>query len=166
MGVITPEQPQQHIGGEDLKREVGFLGLLWASEGSIIGSGWLFAALLALTIAGPGALVAWVIASVIVIVIALVYAELGGMFPVSGGGGLFPQYAFGNLAGASFGWFAYIQAAAYAPIEVLAALEYMSTAEWAKGFYNPSNGTLPGKGIAVAIGLMAVFTIINLIGIR
>ena len=108
----------------------------------------------------------WVIASVIVIVIALVYAELGGMFPVSGGGGLFPQYAFGNLAGASFGWFAYIQAAAYAPIEVLAALEYMSTAEWAKGVYNPSNGTLPGKGFAVAIGLMVVFTIINLVGIR
>jgi amino acid transporter len=166
MTAVIPDQPQQIIGDEDLKREVGFLGLLWASEGSIIGSGWLFAALLALTIAGPGALVAWVIASIIVIVIALVYAELGGMFPVSGGGGLFPQYAFGNLAGASFGWFAYIQAAAYAPIEVLAALEYMSTAEWAKGFYNPSNGTLPGKGIAVAIGLMAVFTIINLVGIR
>src|ERR1019366_7041436 len=32
---------------EGLKREVGFLGLMWASEGSIIGSGWLFGALTA-----------------------------------------------------------------------------------------------------------------------
>ena len=143
MTAVLPDQPQQRIGGEDLKREVGFLGLLWASEGSIMGSGWLFAALLALTIAGPGALVAWVIASIIVIVIALVYAELGGMFPVSGGGGLFPQYAFGNLAGASFGWFAYVQAAAYAPIEVLVALEYMSTAEWAKG--STTRATAPSQ---------------------
>jgi amino acid transporter len=166
MATITPNQPRQPIVGENLKRELGFWGLLWASEGSIIGSGWLFASLLALTIAGPASLIAWVIASAIVIVIALVYAELGGMFPVSGGGGLFPHYAFGNLAGASFGWFAYIQSAAYAPIEVLAALQYLSTAEWAKGIYNPANGTLSGRGIAVAIGLMAIFTIINLIGIR
>jgi hypothetical protein len=27
-----------------LRREIGFIGLLWASTGSIIGSGWLFGA--------------------------------------------------------------------------------------------------------------------------
>ncbi len=27
-----------------LRREIGFIGLLWASAGSIIGSGWLFGA--------------------------------------------------------------------------------------------------------------------------
>jgi amino acid transporter len=162
---VVPNQPER-IGSEELKRDVSVWGLLWASEGSTIGSGWLFAALLATEIAGPGSLVAWVIASVIVIVIALVYAELGGMFPVSGGGGLFTQYAFGNLAGASFGWFAYLQAAAYAPIEVLAAIQYMSTASWASGFYNAKNGTLGAKGIGVAVALMIIFAIINLIGIR
>jgi hypothetical protein len=30
------------LEAEGLKRDVGLLGLLWASEGSIIGSGWLF----------------------------------------------------------------------------------------------------------------------------
>jgi amino acid transporter len=122
--------------------------------------------LLALTIAGPAALVGWVIGSVIVIVIGLVYAELGGMFPVSGGGGLFPQYAFGSLAGASFGWFGYLQAAAYAPIEVIAALEYLSTSKWAAFMYSPARGTLTGAGYGVAIGLLLVFVILNLIGIR
>ena len=39
MAAVIPDQPQQLISGEDLKHEVGFLGLLWASEGSIIGSG-------------------------------------------------------------------------------------------------------------------------------
>jgi hypothetical protein len=36
-----------------LQRDVGFVGLLFASVGSIIGSGWLFGALSASAIAGP-----------------------------------------------------------------------------------------------------------------
>ena len=44
-----------------LKRNVGFWGLLWASEGSIIGSGWLFGALVAAATAGPSALIGWVL---------------------------------------------------------------------------------------------------------
>ena len=136
----------------DLHRGVGFLGLLWSSEGSLIGSGWLFGALTATTIAGPSALIGWVVASVIVLVLALIHAELGGMFPVAGGTSRFPHYAFGSLAGGTFGWMAYIQSAAVAPIEVLAAVEYLSSAHWASGFYNASNGTLHGWGWAVAIG--------------
>jgi amino acid transporter len=100
------------LDSDGMHRGVGFIGLLWASEGSIIGSGWLFGALTAVSIAGPSAIIAWVIASIMVIVLALVHAELGGLFPVSGGTSRFPHYAFGSLAGATFGWFAYIQAAA------------------------------------------------------
>lgn len=88
-----------------MDRSVGFLGLLWTSEGSIIGSGWLVGALTAATIAGPSAVIAWIIASAIVIVLALVHAELGGLFPVTGGTSRFPHYAFGSFAGATFGWF-------------------------------------------------------------
>jgi len=156
---------------EGLKRDVGLVGLMWASEGSIIGSGWLFGAFVALTIAGPSALIGWVIASGIVILLALVHAELGGLFPVTGGTSRFPHYAFGSLAGATFGWFAYIQAATVAPIEVLATIQYMSTASWASGFYKPpiagaSVGTLTGSGIGVAVGLMFFFVLLNLVGIR
>src|SRR5471030_1775393 len=140
MAVATAPNPA--LDTEGLDRGVGFLGLLWASEGSIIGSGWLFGALTAASIAGPSCLIAWVVASVIVILLALVHAELGGMFPVSGGTSRFPHYAFGSLAGGTFGWFSYIQAATVAPIEVLAAIQYLSTASWAKGFYNGSDNTL------------------------
>jgi len=151
---------------EGLKRDVGLLGLMWASEGSIIGSGWLFGALLATQLAGPASLFAWIIASVIIIVLALVHAELGGIFPVTGGTSRYPHYAFGSFAGATFGWFAYIQAATVAPIEVLATIQYMSTAEWASSWYKASTNTLSGTGILVAIGLMAFFVVLNLIGIR
>jgi amino acid transporter len=158
--------PEAALDADGLDRGVGFLGLLWASEGSIIGSGWLFGALTAASIAGPSCLIAWVVASLIVILLALVHAELGGLFPVSGGTSRFPHYAFGSLAGGTFGWFSYIQAATVAPIEVLAAIQYLSTASWAKGFYNGSDNTLTGTGILVAIGLMLFFVVVNLIGIR
>jgi amino acid transporter len=158
-------QPRENLDSEGMDRGVGFLGLLWASEGSIIGSGWLFGALTAASIAGPSAIIAWIAASVIVIILALVHAELGGLFPVSGGTSRFPHYAFGSLAGGTFGWFAYLQAASVAPIEVLAAIQYLSSFSWASSWYN-SNNTLSGTGIAVAIALMIVFVILNLIGIR
>jgi amino acid transporter len=171
--VADLETPTRHdaisaeLEAEGLDRGVGFLGLLWSSEGSIIGSGWLFGALTAVSIAGPSALIAWGIASVIVIVLALVHAELGGLFPVSGGTSRFPHYAFGSLAGATFGWFAYLQACSVAPIEVLAAIEYLSSTKWAAGFFDASGKTLTfPTGYGVAIGFMFVFVVINLLGIR
>ena len=165
---FVPMQPEvvTMLDAEGMDRGVGFLGLLWASEGSIIGSGWLFGALTAASIAGPSALIAWVIASIIVIFLALVHAELGGIFPVTGGTSRFPHYAFGSLAGATFGWFAYMQAASVAPIEVLAAIQYLSSAHWARHFYDATKGTLSGSGIVLAIGLMVFFVVVNLIGIR
>jgi len=88
------------------------------------------------------------------------------MFPESGGPGRFAHHAFGSLAGATFGWFAYIQAATIAPIEVLAAIQYLSTNSWARGLYNSSNGTLSASGYVVAIVLMGLFVTLNLLGIR
>jgi amino acid transporter len=166
---IVGESPDLRTDG--LKRDVGLVGLMWASEGSLIGSGWLFGAFVALTYAGPSALIGWGIASVIVILLALVHAELGGMFPVSGGTSRYPHYAYGSLAGGTFGWFAYIQAATVAPVEVLATIQYFSTVSWASHWYKPPitgqiNGTLSNGGIVAAVVLMVVFTYINLVGIR
>jgi amino acid transporter len=170
-----PPAPTPATGGagysEGLKPEVGLLGLMWASEGSIIGSGWLFGALAALIAAGPSALLGWVLASVIVIILALVHAELGGLYPITGGTSRYPHYAFGSLAGATFGWFAYIQAATVAPIEVLATIQYFSIVSWAHSWYKPPLpgqllGTLSGWGIFAAVVLMVFFVVVNLVGIR
>ena len=166
------QAPSVALDAEGLDRGVSFLGLLWSSEGSIIGSGWLFGALAAVTIAGPSALIGWFAASFIVILLALVHAELGGLFPVSGGTSRFPHYAFGSFAGATFGWASYLQASTVAPIEVLAAIQYLSTAHWARNFFvhHTVNGlpanTLSGTGIIAAVILMVFFVSVNLVGIR
>jgi amino acid transporter len=163
---------EARLDADGLDRGVGFFGLLWSSEGSIIGSGWLLGALTAATVAGPSALIGWVVASFIVVLLALVHAELGGVFPVTGGTSRFPHYAFGSFAGATFGWASYLQAATVAPIEVLAAIQYLSAFHFARDWFikHPNvpghPGTLHGVGYAVAVALMVFFVVINLIGIR
>src|SRR5258707_8430256 len=81
-----------------LKREMGLIGATWASETSIIGSGWLFAPLTAAILIGGAAILDWIIAGVVVNVLALCHAELGAMYPVSGGTARFPHFAFGGAA--------------------------------------------------------------------
>src|SRR5918911_5042587 len=123
-----------------LRREVGFVGLIWASEGSIIGSGWLFGAQGALATAGPAAIISWVIGGLAILLLALVHAELGGMYPVSGGTARFPHIAFGGAAGASFGWFSWLQAVTVAPIEVMAVIQYARHYSFASGWQKLQGG--------------------------
>ncbi|MGW2934038.1 APC family permease [Streptomyces sp. NPDC001156] len=148
-----------------LRRDVGLIGLMWASVGSIIGSGWLYGAEKAVVTAGPAAIISWLIGAVAIVLLALVHAELGGMFPVAGGTARYPHYAFGGLAGMSFGWFSWLQAATVAPIEVEAMIGYAAHWDFAKGFQH-ADGTLTTSGFAVAVVLMAVFVAVNFLGVR
>jgi amino acid transporter len=134
--------------------------------GSIIGSGWLFGAQKGLIAAGPAAIISWLIGGVMIMVLALVHAELGGMYPVSGGTARFPHYAFGGVAGASFGWFSWLQAATVAPIEVSAMITYGQHYSFANGWLNPKTSVLTTSGLIVAVILMAVLTSINFLGIK
>jgi amino acid transporter len=148
-----------------LRRDIGRISMLWASVGSIIGSGWLFGAQKGLLTAGPAVVISWVIGGVVILVLALVHAELGAMYPVSGGSARFPHYAFGGAAGASFGWFSWLQAATVAPIEVSAVIGYATHYSFAKGWLH-TNSTLTGSGLVVAVILMAIISSINFLGVR
>jgi amino acid transporter len=147
-----------------LKRELGLIGATWASETSIIGSGWLFAPLTAVLLIGGGAWLAWIVAAIIVIVLALSHAELGAMYPVSGGTARFPHFAFGSVAGIGFGFFSYVQAVTIAPIECYAFVTYASY-YW-PGLFNADKDKITGAGLVVTVLLMAVFTAINFLAMR
>ena len=147
-----------------LRRELGLIGATWASETSIIGSGWLFAPLTAVLLIGGGAWLAWIVAAVIVIVLALSHAELGAMYPVSGGTARFPHFAFGSVAGIGFGFFSYVQAVTIAPIECYAFVTYASY-YW-PGLFNADKDKITGAGLVVTVLLMAVFTAINFLAMR
>jgi amino acid transporter len=160
MATVTETRPAD-VG---LKREMGLIGATWASETSIIGSGWLFAPLTAALLIGGGAVVDWLIAGVVVILLALCHAELGGMYPVSGGTARFPHFAFGSVAGIGFGFFSYVQAVTIAPIECYAFVTYASY-YW-PSLFNAEQDKITGVGLWVTVGLMAVFTAVNFLAMR
>ena len=155
-----------------LKRSVGFYGLMFVSLGSIIGSGWLLGALNAAEKAGPASILSWILAAGMLSLLALVYAELGATYPVAGGGARFPYYSHGPIAGFTAGWASWLQAVFIAPIEVLAAITYVNSVGWVNTHFNmiskagDSAGLLNGTGLAVAVALMVIFTVINLAGAK
>ncbi|AEW92439.1 MULTISPECIES: APC family permease [Streptomycetaceae] len=165
MASVDQYAPQTARDPSTLRRDVGLIGLMWASVGSIIGSGWLYGAKNAVVVAGPAAIISWGIGAVAIVLLALVHAELGGLFPVAGGTARYPHYAFGGLAGMSFGWFSWLQAATVAPIEVEAMIGYAGHWHWAQGLQH-KDSTLTISGFVVAVVLMAVFVAVNFLGVR
>jgi len=164
---MATQAEERGAGAErKLHREVSRIGLLFVSLGSIIGSGWLFGSLYASQIAGPAAIISWILGALVMLILALVHAELGGMYPVAGGSSRYPHFAFGSLAGFVIGWAVWLGAVTVAPIEVLAALQYLT--HYFPFLTDTTAGVtvLTGTGIVISIALMAVFTVINLIGIR
>lgn len=152
-----------HQGRPGFRRELGVLALTFVSLGSIIGSGWLLGALTAATSAGGASIVSWVLAGVVIVLLALVHSELGAAYPLAGGTGRWPRLAFGSLCGFTAGWVAWLQAVTLAPIEVEAALSYLDH-QW-HGLINNA-GALTATGLGVASALMLLFTVINILGVR
>jgi len=149
-----------------LHRHISAVQLLWVSVGSIIGSGWLFSALFASQVAGPSVVLTWIIGTAAVALLALVHAELGGMFAVSGGTARFTHYAFGSVAGFTMGWATWLAGVTTVPIEVEAMLQYSSN--YVHWLTRSTDGvvSLTGQGVVVAAALVVLFTVINLYGIK
>ncbi|NUP44958.1 MAG: APC family permease, partial [Streptomyces sp.] len=167
MAAVSERGTDTAGGPVPLRRDMGRISLLFAGVGSIIGSGWLFGALNAAKVAGPASVFSWAIASVMILLIGLCFAELGTMFPVSGGVVRFPHLSFGSFASYTMGWITWVAAATVAPIEVEGALQYAT--RWAHFTdHHPGSGTytLTGLGYAAAVLAMAFFVTLNYYGIR
>jgi len=139
---------------------LGFWSLTATSFGGIIGSGWLFGAFYGAQLAGPAALISWVIAAVAIALVSLVLVELGASRPEAGGSVRWPLYANGRIVGTTFGWTVLL--GLFTDTEVLAVLQYLS--HYAPWLY--SGSSLSAAGIGIAAALEAVLVVLNWFGIR
>lgn len=136
------------------------------SLGSIIGAGWLFAALYAASLAGPAAIISWVLGGTAMMLLALTHAELGAAYPVAAGNARFPHYAFGRLIGFTSGWVAFLGAVTVGPIMVEATLLYASNYVSSLTTVSGGRRVLTVQGYAVAALLLLLFCAINVMGVR
>ncbi|MCM0598889.1 APC family permease [Periweissella fabalis] len=145
-------------------KKIGLFQLTMLGLGSLIGSGWLFGAWEAAQLAGPAAIISWVIGGIIIGSIAYNYIELGTMFPQSGGMSKYAQYTHGSLLGFIASWANWISLITLIPIESVAAVQYMSSwpwawANWTNNFI--SNGSITSAGLMVVFLFIIVFTLLN-----
>lgn len=146
---------------QNYRRSLGTIALTAVGLGSIIGSGWLFGAERAARLAGPAAIVAWVIGAAVALFIALTYSELGSMFPKAGGMVRYGQYSHGSLAGYLAAWANWIAIVSVIPGEATASVQYMSSwhFDWAHQLYNGKE--LTTTGVALASVLLVFYFVLN-----
>ena len=148
------------------RRQVGAVALMFTGLGSIIGSGWLFGAWRAAQLAGPGAIGAWIIGAFVILLVALTYAELGAMFPESGGAVRYGHYSHGSLVGFFAGWSAWIAIVSVIPVEAEASVQYMSSwpFAWTHALYVHAaggQGELTTAGLAICAVLIVIYFLLN-----
>jgi basic amino acid/polyamine antiporter, APA family len=159
--------------GERLPRSLGPLSAIAVLVGSTIGSGiFRSPAVVAqdLNTVGPFVL-AWVLGGLVALAGALTFAELGAMFPRTGGIYVYLREAFGELPAFLFGWaeLLILRPAAYGAIAITSA-EYT----WRLLGHDPGRALIQifetGPTISFAQGLAALFIvfvgIVNYRGVR
>ncbi|MGH3447587.1 MAG: APC family permease [Nocardioidaceae bacterium] len=157
------------VADRGLHRTMSLTQLLLLGVSAQIGSGWLFAVLAAAGVAGPAAIVSWLVAAVLVGLIALTYAELGSMLPRSGAIVRYTYLTHGSFAGWIIGWAYWLSAVSIPPIEAVAVLTYLGGKFPETHFLHSENGvdllSWP-NGILSGIILMLFFFVLNYYGAK
>jgi len=152
--------------GPRLRRGVGVIGLTFFALGSVIGSGWLFGARNAASVAGPAAILSWPIAGVMLLVIILTYAELAPSYPVAGGMYRLAHYSYGGLGGFTMGWVSWLFSMSLIAIEVEAALEYLSGLQHLSWLLDANGDLSMPAGFLIAVALALLFALINMYSVK
>ena len=147
---------------QSLRRELGLLTLVGVSVGSVIGSGIFVLPAVMGSVAGPAFILSVILVGIIVMILGLVYAELGSTYSMTGGPYSLPRKAMGNTSGFVLGWgyFIYAFTGTAAIIDVF--ITYL-------GYYIPGlavNFQLTPVGIFIGLIALAIFTIINIMGVK
>ena len=177
---MSPAGPSPSSEGSSsdrrLHRVLGFWPLFAISLGGIIGSGWLFGVLRAASLAGPAAILAWVIGGLLAIVLVFSWSEMGRRVPRSGGTARYAVYSHGHLTGFLLGWIRLVSTATIPAIEaeaVITALQVLlerSHSAFSVTYTTVFGGTpvttLNGAGVALAFALLVGFFFLNYAGVR
>jgi len=108
---------------------------------------------LAVEMAGPAAILTFILAGVLSLFIALNYAAMGSKITKAGGGYSFVSYAFGGLPAFLAGWFMYIGNVAYSALSAYTAAISLSH-------------IFPLASAEMAALVLVLFTLLNLIGVK
>ncbi len=143
---------------ENYRKELGFWHVILLTIGAILGPAIAYIPVTVLIFGGPVGIAAWPIAFLLIIPVALVYVELGTMWPKTGGVAYYPAKSHGSLVGLLNGWSAFVGYTLVMPLVVTSIVEYMSF--YFKGLYN--GVSLTYLGVLISIIIVIVIFLINI----
>jgi len=146
-------------GQGKFKKQLSLIDLTFIGLGAIFGSGWLFAASHVSAIAGPAGIFSWLLGGFAVLLLGIVYCELGAALPRAGGVVRYPVYSHGPLLGYLMGFITLIAFSSLVAIEVVASRQY--AAAWFPGLTKAGTGDPTILGWLVQFGLLCVFFLLN-----
>ncbi|WP_016774243.1 APC family permease [Pseudomonas sp. R62] len=146
-------------GQGKFKKQLSLIDLTFIGLGAIFGSGWLFAASHVSAIAGPAGIFSWLLGGFAVLLLGIVYCELGAALPRAGGVVRYPVYSHGPLLGYLMGFITLIAFSSLVAIEVVASRQY--AAAWFPGLTKAGSGDPTILGWLVQLGLLCVFFLLN-----
>ncbi|WP_242167941.1 MULTISPECIES: APC family permease [unclassified Pseudomonas] len=141
------------------KKQLSLMDLTFIGLGAIFGSGWLFAASHVSAIAGPAGIISWLIGGFAVLLLGIVYCELGAALPRAGGVVRYPVYSHGPLLGYLMGFITLIAFSSLVAIEVVASRQY--AAAWFPELTKAGSSDPTTLGWLVQFALLCLFFILN-----
>src|SRR5580765_1546884 len=141
------------------KRQLSLTDLTFIGLGATFGSGWLFAASHVSAIAGPAGILSWLLGGFAVLLLGIVYCELGAALPRAGGIVRYPMYSHGPLLGYLMGSITLIAFSSLIAIEVIASRQY--AAAWFPGLTRTGSGDPTTLGWVFQFALLCLFFYLN-----
>lgn len=148
------------------KKRIGFLSATFLGISAIIGSGWLFAPYKAASIAGPAAMWSWIIGAVIVIFLALCFAEVASLYPKRGLSAIIPTISHNKFFGFPFAIANWLGIIAVIGLESDATIQYLINLFPNIEHIFFSHGELSVYGNALSIGLVILYSFANYWGAK
>ncbi|EQC1570310.1 APC family permease [Klebsiella aerogenes] len=146
------------------KKQLTLTDLTFIGLGAIFGSGWLFAASHVASIAGPAGIASWVIGGFAVLLLGIVYCELGAALPRAGGIIRYPVFSHGELMGYLLGFITLIAFSSLISIEIVAARQY--AAAWFPALTQPGSSSPTLLGWVVQFLLLCFFFALNYYSVK
>ncbi|MGC8496893.1 MAG: APC family permease [Thermoplasmata archaeon] len=101
--------------GNSFDKKLGFWSIFFIAIGATIGTGWIYLPSLLASNVGPSSIYTWLFAGVMILIVAITYAEIGAELPQKSAFIRFPTFAYGNFLGYLFGG-SYLIAVAMTPM--------------------------------------------------
>ena len=106
-------------------KKIGLISASFIGISSIIGSGWLFAAYATADVAGPAAILAWLIGGGIILLLALCFSEIASLYPRRGLSAIVATLSHHKYFGFPFAIANWLGIVAVIALEADATVEYL-----------------------------------------